>query len=309
MTQKTFNQMLTELNFYLGDRKIMPTSTAQIDALDNEEDEKDQAVGGGEIPNEEVEVELAAITDLDDTTTSMDSLSIDQIIAALQALKTQGIDQIDVNAGEDMDDIAPNSSSPDMSVDVPSDSSSDPLSNINGMEQDTETDEFGSDNSDEFTMPNELSVPGEELEDPENKIEDEEFGKPQSELPNGDLEQDDVTDPAAISDDLPTDPAEAGDDIGTAADAESQDPDHMGTIRTVPGAHLVYKRQAADGTYDELWIYNIGAHVDDAISIKKAILAGTDIPEDRLRSEDSAQSYELVTMGNAQMLQITGLPN
>lgn len=88
-----------------------------------------------------------------------------------------------------------------------------------------------------------------------------------------------------------------------------QDPDRMGDIRVVKGAHLVYKRQENDGTFKELWIYNIGDHINDAIATKRAILAGTDIPEGKLRSEDGKQMYTLTTMGNAQMLGIEGLMN
>lgn len=90
---------------------------------------------------------------------------------------------------------------------------------------------------------------------------------------------------------------------------EGQDPDKMGDIRVVKGAHLVFKRQESDGTFTELWIYNIGEHVNDAIETKKAILAGTDIPDGKMRSEDGKQMYQLSTLGNAQMLSIEGLAN
>lgn len=100
-----------------------------------------------------------------------------------------------------------------------------------------------------------------------------------------------------------------GDANATRVEPEPQDPERMGDIRTVKGAHLVYKRQESDGSFKELWMYNVGEHINDAISIKRAILAGTDIPDGKLRSEDGKQMYQLVTMGNAQMLSIEGLSN
>lgn len=96
-------------------------------------------------------------------------------------------------------------------------------------------------------------------------------------------------------------------DTDQAPTTQEQDPDKMGDIRVVKGAHLVYKRQRADGTFKELWIYNIGSHINDSIAIKRAILAGTDIKDGKLRSEDGSQTYQLSTLGNAQMLCIDGL--
>lgn len=93
------------------------------------------------------------------------------------------------------------------------------------------------------------------------------------------------------------------------APEEPEDPDRMGDIRSVKGAHLVFKRQNNDGSFTELWIYNIGKHINDTLTIKRAILAGTDIPEGKLRSEDGKQIYTLSTLGNAQMLSIDGLSN
>ncbi len=84
--------------------------------------------------------------------------------------------------------------------------------------------------------------------------------------------------------------------------------DRRGVIRQVDDAHLVYKRQAEDGSFEELWIYNTSKNLDD-MKIRRAILAGTDIPQSRTQSEDGSQKYRLETMGNAQMLHITGLPN
>ena len=89
---------------------------------------------------------------------------------------------------------------------------------------------------------------------------------------------------------------------------ESDDPDRQGVIRTVDNAHLVYKRENEEGTYDELWVFNTSEHMKDELTVRRAILAGTDIPPKKTESEDGTQKYELTTMGNGQMLEITGLP-
>jgi hypothetical protein len=90
---------------------------------------------------------------------------------------------------------------------------------------------------------------------------------------------------------------------------EPEDANRAGFIRTVDNAHLIYKRQAENGTYEELWIYNIHDDTNDELEIRRDILAGTDIPEKKTKSADGVQSYTSTTMGNAQMLKITGLPN
>ena len=79
-------------------------------------------------------------------------------------------------------------------------------------------------------------------------------------------------------------------------------------IRTVPNAHLVFKRADANGTYTELWIYNVNKAIKDSLVIQRNILAGTEIPANKTKSEDNSQSYKLITMGNAQMMLIKGLP-
>ncbi len=87
------------------------------------------------------------------------------------------------------------------------------------------------------------------------------------------------------------------------------DPDRQGLIRTVKGAHLVYKRKQEDGTYDELWVFKAGKDMKDALKVRRAILAGTDIPPKSTKSQDGSQSYTLTSLGNGQVLHIKGLPN
>lgn len=90
---------------------------------------------------------------------------------------------------------------------------------------------------------------------------------------------------------------------------EGGDPNRAGTIRHVKDAHLVYKRRNEEGTFDELWLYNISNDMKDELTVRRAILAGTDIAKNKTKSEDGNQNYDLSTLGNAQYLQITGLPN
>lgn len=91
---------------------------------------------------------------------------------------------------------------------------------------------------------------------------------------------------------------------------EEEDPNRQGAVRLVPGAHLVFKRQQEDGTFSEMWIYNMGEEGDKSASkVRKSILAGTDIPQEEIESEDGAQTYNIWTAGNAQVLRIEGLPN
>ena len=90
---------------------------------------------------------------------------------------------------------------------------------------------------------------------------------------------------------------------------DAQDPNAQGINRTVDRAHLVFKRQMEDGKFEELWIYNIGDKMEDSLNVRREILSGTDIPRGHTRSEDGQQTYTLHTMGNAQLLHITGLAN
>lgn len=88
---------------------------------------------------------------------------------------------------------------------------------------------------------------------------------------------------------------------------EPEDPNRQGLIRTVKKAHLVYKRQTEEGTYEELWMYNTTS-LRDEMAIRKSILSGTDIPVNRTSSPDGEQEYETWTAGNAEMMLIRGLP-
>ncbi len=89
----------------------------------------------------------------------------------------------------------------------------------------------------------------------------------------------------------------------------SEDPDRQGNVRYVEGAHLVSRRQVDDGTYEELWIYNIDKNnTTRSDKIIKNILKGTDIPENEISSDDGSQDYVAWTVGNVQMIKVRGLP-
>ncbi len=109
--------------------------------------------------------------------------------------------------------------------------------------------------------------------------------------------------------DDPNDQEDFGDEESELDPQHWDDPDYQGAIRTVSNAHLVYKRQQEDGTFHELWQYNLGDDFKKELTVRRAILAGTDIPINKMRSPDNSQSYELWTIGNGQLLQVKGLPN
>jgi hypothetical protein len=105
----------------------------------------------------------------------------------------------------------------------------------------------------------------------------------------------------------PLDP-ETDQELGDVVDQATEDPDRQGMIRAVKNAHLVYKRESDEGTYEELWVYNVSS-LRGELDVKKAILAGTDIPVNKTHSPDGSQSYEIWAAGNAEMIMIKGLPN
>ncbi|MGZ8924309.1 MAG: hypothetical protein ACXW2E_00365 [Nitrososphaeraceae archaeon] len=129
---------------------------------------------------------------------------------------------------------------------------------------------------------------------------DEDFG-------NEDLPDDyDPNDEGEFSED---ESGEDSDELDQVASKASEDSDRQGVIRTVPGAQLVYKRETEEGTYEELWMYNTNDSMQDALQIRQTIIAGTDIPVNKIASDDGKQQYSIWTTGNIEMLQIKGLQN
>jgi hypothetical protein len=90
---------------------------------------------------------------------------------------------------------------------------------------------------------------------------------------------------------------------------KKENPDKQGVLRKIQNAHLIYKRQDIDGTYTELWAYDIQKGLKDEFNIRNAILNGTDIDHKTGSSPDNVQRYELWTSVPRQFMQITGLPN
>ena len=96
--------------------------------------------------------------------------------------------------------------------------------------------------------------------------------------------------------------------IDDIVDTATENPDKQGNVRTVPGAHLVYKRKNEMGTYDELWIFP-SSEIKNSLKIRNAILSGTDIPPNKTTSPDDKSSYNVWSAGNCELMNITGLPN
>lgn len=110
---------------------------------------------------------------------------------------------------------------------------------------------------------------------------------------------------SAPVDELPADTdLDLDDEVG-----EPDDSNRAGVIRTIDDAHLIFKQQDEEGKFEELWIYNTNEKLGDELNIRRAILAGTDIPPKKTRSPDGTQTYTLTTLGNAQFVHIKGLPN
>lgn len=88
-----------------------------------------------------------------------------------------------------------------------------------------------------------------------------------------------------------------------------QDGNYQGNVRNVPGAMLIYKKEAEDSTFEELWIYNVGKDIKQETSTRRAILNGTDISPQNNKSKDNKQTAKVTSIGNVQFLNIFGLPN
>lgn len=90
-------------------------------------------------------------------------------------------------------------------------------------------------------------------------------------------------------------------------DKDNTNTDFQGLIRTVRGACLVFKRKTQNGTFDELWVYNVGDNLKQETIVRKAILAGTDIDPNTQTSDDGSQKAKTTTLGNVQFLNLSGL--
>lgn len=137
---------------------------------------------------------------------------------------------------------------------------------------------------------------------------DDRYGDLDLDIDNPSDDNDDALEDQNISLDLDDADSETDLDLDDVVNQASDDPDKQGLIRTVKKAHLVFKRQSSNGTFEELWVYNLGT-LRDELETRKAILAGTDIPTTKTKSPDGTQSYTIWTAGNVEMLHVIGLPN
>lgn len=95
--------------------------------------------------------------------------------------------------------------------------------------------------------------------------------------------------------------------IDAVAKNATDDPDRQGVIRTIDGAHLVYKRKGDTG-YDELWIYNT-TDVKISVPIRRQIISGSDIPPGETQTANGEQKLVTWSVGNAELIALYGLPN
>lgn len=100
------------------------------------------------------------------------------------------------------------------------------------------------------------------------------------------------------------------DPMNQLASTATEDPNKQGVLRKVEGVRLVYKRQTENGSYEELWAYNISkSNAPDSFKKRRAILAGTDIPPNKSTSPDGSQTYDIWTTTNAELIRVKGLQN
>jgi len=90
---------------------------------------------------------------------------------------------------------------------------------------------------------------------------------------------------------------------------EKEESKFEGIVRSIKGANLVSKKQQADETFTEVWIYNVGKKFSDEAGIRKGILSGTDIDPTKNFSEDGSQEAVISSLGNVQYLTLTGIPD
>lgn len=181
-------------------------------------------------------------------------------------------------------------------------------------EPEDETDELGLDDleldlndPDGETNPDDVDGLGLDEVDPDADPEGDQF-PPDPSMSDADYDGADLSIGGAGGGSDPSTGEEQSPEMDDVARQATENPDRRGLIRTVKNAHLVYKRETEEGTFEELWVYNI-TNLRDEQSIKRSILSGTDIPINKLTSPDGGQSYEIWAAGNVEMLIVRGLPN
>lgn len=112
-----------------------------------------------------------------------------------------------------------------------------------------------------------------------------------------------------FGDEFSDDEDEFSDDEDQLGGEEPQDQNYQGNIRSIPGTFLVYKREAEDSTFEELWLYNVGKDIKHEMKLRRAILSGTDISPQTGKSKDGKQTAKITSLGNVQFLNVFGVPN
>jgi hypothetical protein len=173
-------------------------------------------------------------------------------------------------------------------------------------EYDDDDDESFPGDDDEDEDEDDESFPGDDEDDEDDQYDDEDDegdNEYDDEDDEGDNEYDDDDDES-----FPGDDEDDEDKIDQVINKATENPDRQGLIRNVAGAHLVYKREQPDGRFEELWVYNV-ADMQQGLTTRRAILAGTDIKLNKTSSESDEQYYVVWSVGNGECLNIKGLPN
>ena len=84
---------------------------------------------------------------------------------------------------------------------------------------------------------------------------------------------------------------------------------YQGNVRTVQNARLIYKRKQPNGTYEELWLFNVSSDPKINAKIKKDILTITNIDDtdERRISPDGGQTHETSVIGNIAYVKVSGI--
>jgi len=178
-------------------------------------------------------------------------------------------------------------------------------------ENEHEDDEF---DEEDDSFPGDDDQEDDEFDEDEHEDEDDSFpGDDEDEHEDDEFDDDEFDDDESFTgddehNDDEFDEDETDDKLDQVVNKATENPDRQGVIRNVPGAHLVYKRQSPDGTYEELWVYSVD-DMQKGVSIRRSILAGTDIKVNKTSSESDEQHYVVWSVGNGECLNIKGLPN
>ena len=78
-------------------------------------------------------------------------------------------------------------------------------------------------------------------------------------------------------------------------------------VNKIKCAHILVKKQSEALAIQER--LKQGEKFYDELDVRRDILAGTDIPVNKTKSDDGSQSTDSWNVGNIQYIEIKGLPN